>query len=66
VNKICLAVPGKVIEIKKDIATVDYDEIKREASCSLMKVNVGDYVIVNNKFIIQVISKDEYDNSIKL
>lgn len=62
----CLAVPGKVVEIKGKKAIIDYSGEKREADCSLMKVKVGDYVIVNNKLIIQVISKEEYDNSTKL
>ncbi len=61
----CLAVPGKVVEVKGKKATIDYSGEKREADCSLMKVKVGDYVIVNNKLIIEVLSREAYERSIK-
>jgi hydrogenase expression/formation protein HypC len=47
----CLAIPGKITEIKKDIATVDYGSEKRRAKIVQGKFKVGDYVIVQAKIV---------------
>ena len=62
--KICLAVPGKVVEIKEDVAIVDYSGEKREANCSLVDVKVGDYVIVQAKFVVGKLSEQEAKESV--
>ena len=51
----CLAIPGKVIEIDKDNqkCTIDYGSEKRSATILLNDVNVGDYVIVSQKIVIK-------------
>ena len=57
----CLAVPGKVIEIKDDKFIVDYGPMKREAIGSAVEdIKKGDYVILNNKIIIKKMSEKEY------
>ena len=56
----CLSVPGKIIKIEGDTATVDYQGEKREASLKLRKdVRVGDYVIVSAKFVMEKIPEEE-------
>lgn len=60
----CLAIPGKILEIKKDIAVIDYGSEKREANCSLIKCEVGDYVIVSNQMIIDKVDKKEAEESL--
>ncbi|RLG56990.1 MAG: HypC/HybG/HupF family hydrogenase formation chaperone [Candidatus Hydrothermarchaeota archaeon] len=56
----CLAIPGKVIEIKDNIAIVDFGGVKREADISLLnEVKVGDYVIVHVGFAIQKLDQKE-------
>jgi len=60
----CLAIPGKIIEINKNIATIDYNKEKRKAML-LEKYNVGDYVIVQAGVIIQKVSKKEAEDSLK-
>ena len=55
----CLAVPGKVIKVEKNKATIDYISEKRTADTSLLKPKVGDYVIVNSSFIISKVPKKE-------
>ncbi|MEK6917152.1 MAG: HypC/HybG/HupF family hydrogenase formation chaperone [Nanoarchaeota archaeon] len=62
----CLAVPGKIIEIKKNIATIDYGSEKREADCSLLNCKVGDYVIVSNKVVIDKLNKKEAEESLEM
>lgn len=56
----CLSVPGKITEIKDDVAVVDYQGEKREASIILKPdVNIGDYVIVSAKMVMEIIPENE-------
>lgn len=62
----CYTIPGKVIELKDGKAKVDYNEEIREVDASLIKVKVGDYVIVQAKFIIEKVPEEEAKEVIKL
>ena len=65
----CLAVPGKIVEIDKvnEHAIVDYGEgTKRKANISLVKVKIGDYVLVHAGFAIEVLNKKEAKETLKL
>ena len=62
----CLAIPGKIIEIKGDIAQVDYDGLHKQVNISLVDVKQGDYVIANAGFAIQKIEKKEAEKSLEL
>ena len=65
----CLAIPGKVVEIEsnKDHAIVDYGEgTKRKVNISLVNVKVGDYVLVHAGFAIEVLNKKEARETIAL
>ena len=54
----CLAIPSRITEIKKNMATIDVDGVKREASLLLLEdVKVGEYVIVHAGFAIQKIDE---------
>ena len=58
----CLAIPGKIIELdkKKQNATVDYGSgTKRKANVSLVEVKIGGYVLVHAGFAIQVLDEKE-------
>ena len=66
---VCLAIPGKVVEIEsnKYHAIVDYGEgTKRKANISLVDVKVGDYVLVHAGFAIEVLNKKEARETIAL
>ena len=55
----CLAVPGKVVEIKGNIGIVDFGGIKREVRLDLLpEVKVGDYVIVHTGFAIEKLDEE--------
>jgi hydrogenase expression/formation protein HypC len=59
---VCLAIPGKIIELDKDKehATVDYgDGTKRKANITLVSVKIGDYVLVHAGFAIEVLNEKE-------
>ena len=55
----CFAVPGKIIKIKNDIAVVDYKTEKREARIVEPEFNIGDYVIVQGKIVVEKIPENE-------
>ena len=63
----CLSIPGKVQEIKKNgKIVVDYGSEKRRADLSLVKIKEGDYVIIKEKIIIEIIPKEEAEKYLKL
>ena len=62
----CLAIPGKIIEIKDDVAIVEYGKEKREAKLLEKNLKVGDYVIVQNKFVMQKVPEKEALEALKL
>lgn len=70
----CLAFPGKIIEIIDQQATADFDGIEKSVNISLVpEVKKGDYVIVHAGFAIQTLTKEdaqevlkEYENAEKI
>lgn len=65
----CLAIPGKIIELdkNKENATVDYGSgTKRKANVSLVQVKLGDYVLVHAGFAIQVLDEKEAKETLAL
>ncbi len=55
----CLAVPGKILEIDGDDAKVDFGGVTRKANISLVDVSVGDYIIVHAGYAIQILSPQD-------
>jgi hydrogenase expression/formation protein HypC len=56
----CLAVPGKIIEIDGDKAIVEYGQgVTNKANISLVDVKVGDYVLVHAGFAIKTLDEKE-------
>ena len=55
----CLAIPGKIIEVNEDIATVDYGSEKRQAKIIEGDYKIGDYVIVQAKVISDKVSPEQ-------
>ncbi len=63
----CLAVPGKVLEIDGTIARVDFGHgAVREVDISLVDITVGKYVLVHTGYAIQVMKEDEAKASLDL
>lgn len=62
----CLAIPGKVIEIRGSIAIVDYGGVIKEARIDFVpKVKEGDYVIVHTGFAIEKMDEEAAKRSIE-
>lgn len=64
----CLAVPGKVIEVRGDKALVDFGGVKREVVLTLLEreVKPGEYVLVHTGYAIQVLDQEEAEETLKL
>ncbi|OGP57114.1 MAG: hydrogenase assembly protein HypC [Deltaproteobacteria bacterium RBG_13_49_15] len=63
----CLAIPSKIVNIQNNMATLDVDGVKREASLLLLEdAKVGDYVIVHAGFAIHKIDETAAKETIEL
>lgn len=63
----CLAVPGKVIEVRDGKGVVDIMGVRREVNFELVgEVKVGDWVIVHVGFAIQRMGEEEALRTLKL
>ena len=63
----CLAIPSKIVKIENNIATIDVDGVRKEASLLLLEApKVGDYVIVHAGFAINKIHEEDAMESLKL
>ena len=63
----CLAIPSKIIKIEDNVATIDVDGVRREASLLLIEdPKIGDYVIVHAGFAINKLNEEDAKESLKL
>jgi hydrogenase assembly chaperone HypC/HupF len=63
----CLSFPGKVVAIRGDSASVDYgpDGIRDNVNLSLVKAQIGNYVLVQGGFAIRVLSDREAEEALE-
>ena len=65
----CLAIPGKIIEIEKnnEHAKIDFgDGTKRRANITLVDVKIGDYVLVHAGFAIEILDEKDAEETLDL
>ena len=63
----CLTIPGKVKKKNKDGFVIKYRDSETEVFNSLIKdVKIGDWVIIQNKFITQKLTNDQANNFFEL
>ncbi len=63
----CLAIPAKIVALKDNMATVDMDGTRREASLLLLEnPALGDYVIIHAGFAIHKIDEAEAMESLRV
>lgn len=55
----CVAMPGKVVELYGKDALVDFSGNRVRAAAGLVPLKVGDYVLVHAGCILQKLSADE-------
>lgn len=62
----CLAVPAKVKEIKRDTALVDFGGVSKGISLGILSgVKRGDYVLVHAGFAIGKVKQEEAEETLK-
>jgi len=54
----CVAVPGKIIEINGDMAKVDIMNNICEVNIKLVSAKIGDYVLIHAGCVLEVLKKD--------
>lgn len=63
----CLAVPGRVVEMNGPIALVDFGGVRRRIAVSLTpQVQVGEFVLVHAGYAIQVVDVEEAERQLEL
>lgn len=62
----CLAIPGKVVEIKDNDVTIAYGDERRQAKLINMEIKVGDFVVVQNRMVLQKVPEDQAIEAQKL
>lgn len=62
----CYAIPGKIIKLEGERASVDYFGETREALANLFEVNIGDYVYAQGGVIIEKLHKAKAEEIISL
>lgn len=55
----CVAAPGKIVEINDGKAKIDYSGNITTVSVGIVDCNVGDWVLVHAGLIIQVLPDEE-------
>ncbi|HMA67220.1 MAG TPA: HypC/HybG/HupF family hydrogenase formation chaperone [Desulfosalsimonadaceae bacterium] len=63
----CLAIPSRIVDIESNIATIDVEGVRRQASLMLLEdARIGDYVIVHAGFAIQKLDEQTALESLEL
>jgi hydrogenase expression/formation protein HypC len=63
----CLAIPSRIVKIDDQMAVIDVDGVRREASLLLLEnPAVGDWVIVHAGFAIHRIDEEAARESLKI
>jgi len=63
----CLAIPAKIIQIKGNLAKVDFGEgVLREVNIMLVEAKVGEYVLVHAGYAIQVLDEKAAEETLQL
>ena len=55
----CVAAPGRVLEVKNNIAKIDYNGNTVEANAGVVNIKPGDYALVHAGLVIQRIDEKE-------
>jgi hydrogenase expression/formation protein HypC len=63
----CLGIPGKVVEIQKNVAKVDVGGLLRDISLDLCPdVSIGEYVLIHTGFAIQKVDAQEAEETLEV
>ncbi|MCF7890505.1 HypC/HybG/HupF family hydrogenase formation chaperone [Candidatus Bipolaricaulota bacterium] len=64
----CLAIPGEVLTVEEDLATVDVGGVEQEVRLDTLSEDVAeaDYLLVHTGFAIQKLSPEEARETLSL
>lgn len=62
----CVAIPGKIIEIHGETAKADIMGNIFEANISLVDAKLGDYILIHAGFAIEVVQTDQAQEMIDI
>jgi len=62
----CLAIPGKVMEVDGKWALVEYDGILRKARIDFLSVKEGDWVMVHAGYAIEKVDEKKAKESLAI
>ena len=62
----CLTIPAKIISTEKGKAVVDFVGKKQKVDIRLVKVKIGDYVMISNGYAIKKVNKKEAQEILKI
>lgn len=62
----CLAIPGRIVEIEGNTAKADYGGLVKEINVTLVDVDIGQYVLVHAGYAIQIMNEQEAKETIAL
>lgn len=61
----CLAIPGKILEVDGPEGLVDFGGTKRKVRLDLVDAEIGDYVIVHVGYAIEVMDERQAQETLK-
>ena len=62
----CIAAPAQIVEIKDNVAVVDFGGVRQNAKLDLVEdVDVGRYVLVHSGYAIEVLTDQEAKESLE-
>jgi hydrogenase expression/formation protein HypC len=63
----CIAIPNKILKITENMAQVEFgDGEVTDVDISLVDVKVGDYILVQNGFAIEMLTEEEALETLQL
>lgn len=62
----CVAVPGKIIEINGDFAKVNIMDNITQANIKLVSAKIGDYVLIHAGCVIEVLKQEAAEEILEL
>jgi len=62
----CVAVPGKIVTIKENYATIEIMGNQCQANVALVDAKIGDYVLMHAGCVIEVLKRDTAEDILAL
>ena len=65
-KKMCLAVPGKIVNIEGETADIDFGGVIRQASVAMIDAEVGQWAVIHAGYAIEIMDEEEAQRTIQL